>query len=68
MTDPGGIPCGDRDQDSESRNQSDNVGFEILVVVRHKLPLLSSIGEIPPHSRGNPECFLERILSRKQAK
>ena len=29
-------------QDSESRNQSDNVGFEIIGVVRlrHKLPLL----------------------------
>ena len=42
MTDPGGSPCGDRDQDSESRNQSDNVGFEILGVVRHRLPLLAS--------------------------
>ena len=31
-------------QDSESRNQSDNVGFEIIGVVRqrHKLPLLAS--------------------------
>ena len=31
-------------QDSESRNQSDNVGFEIIGVVRlrHKLPLIAS--------------------------